>query len=159
MACQTLYVHKHVRCVRGAESAPAVRGTEIHQVLATYISHLVRTRRTTDLEVFDTLARGAGAEAQKVLAKFRDNHAFDPEKVLATELHIALDEDFQPIEGPGNASQIAEYEGTLDLVMLHSLSEAEIDDWKSYYQVVDADTFQSKFYPLLLMCLNPCWNG
>ena len=39
--------------------------------------------------------------------------------------------------------------------MLHSLAEAEIDDWKSYYQVIDADTFQSKFYPLLLMCLNP----
>src|SRR5260370_922749 len=27
--------------------------------------------------------------------------------------------------------------------------------WKSYYQIIDADTFQSKFYPLLLMCLNP----
>lgn len=46
-------------------------------------------------------------------------------------------------------------ERTLDLVMIHSLTEAEIDDWKSYYQVIDADTFQSKFYPLLLMCLNP----
>jgi hypothetical protein len=23
------------------------------------------------------------------------------------------------------------------------------------YQIIDADTFQSKFYPLLLMCLNP----
>jgi hypothetical protein len=33
--------------------------------------------------------------------------------------------------------------------------QAEIDDWKSYYQVIEADTFQSKFYPLLLMCLNP----
>jgi hypothetical protein len=48
-----------------------------------------------------------------------------------------------------------EYEGTLDLVMLLSLTEAEIDDWKSYYQVIDADTFQSKFCPPLLMCLNP----
>jgi hypothetical protein len=39
--------------------------------------------------------------------------------------------------------------------MIHSFTKAEIDDWKSYYQVIDADTFQSKFYPLLLMCLNP----
>jgi hypothetical protein len=39
--------------------------------------------------------------------------------------------------------------------MLHSLTEAEIEDWKSYYQIIDADTFQSKFYPLLLMCPNP----
>ena len=41
------------------------------------------------------------------------------------------------------------------LVPLHSLTEAEIDDWKIYYQIIDAETFQSKLYPLLLMCLNP----
>jgi hypothetical protein len=50
---------------------------------------------------------------------------------------------------------MAAYEGTLDLVMLDSFVEAEIDDWKSYYQIIEADTFQSKLYPLLLMCLNP----
>src|SRR5216684_3285494 len=155
MACETLYVRKHVECARVGESEPAARGIEIHQVLAIYINHLVRTRRATDLEVFDVLMRGAGAEAREVLEKFRDNHTFEPEKILATELHIALDEDFLPIEHPCHDGEIAEYEGTLDLVMLHSLSEAEIDDWKSYYQVIDADTFQSKFYPLLLMCLNP----
>jgi hypothetical protein len=155
MACQALYARKHVQCARVGESEPAARGIEIHQILATYINHLARTARTTDLEVFDALMRGVGAEAREVLEKFRDNHAFDPEKILATELHIALDENFVPIEHPGDDGQIADYEGTLDLVMLHSLAEAEIDDWKSYYQVIEADTFQSKFYPLLLMCLNP----
>jgi hypothetical protein len=155
MACETLYVLKHVRCTRVGESEPAARGIEIHQVLATYINHLVKTTRTTDLEIFDALLRGAGAEAREVLEKFRDNHAFDPENILATELHIALDENFVPIELPSDEGPIATYEGTLDLVMLHSLTEAEIDDWKSYYQVIEADTFQSKFYPLLLMCLNP----
>jgi hypothetical protein len=76
MACETLYAHKHVQRARMGESEPAARGTEIHQVLATYINHLVRTRRASDLE------------------------AFDPEKILATELHIALDENFLPIEHP-----------------------------------------------------------
>src|SRR5260370_34722775 len=102
-------------------------------------------------------------EGGEVLERFRDDHAFGPDKVLATELHIALDEDFQPIEdslgdeGNPNAkmAEIPAYEGTLDLVMLHSLTEAEIEDWKSYYQVIAAETFQSKFYPMLLMCLNP----
>jgi PD-(D/E)XK nuclease superfamily len=155
MACETLYVRKHFRGARVGESEPAARGVEIHQVLATYIDHLVRTTRTTDLELFDALMKGAGPEAREVLEKFRDNHAFDPEKILATELHIALDEHFVPIEYPADEGPIATYEGTLDLVMLHSLTEAEIDDWKSYYQVIEADTFQSKFYPLLLMCLNP----
>ncbi len=155
MACETLYVRKHVKGARLGESEPAARGIEIHEVLASYLNHLVSARRATDLEVFDALVRGAGTEAREVLEKFRDNHAFDPEKILATELHIALDQNFLPIQHPGDASQTAEYEGTLDLVMLHSLAEAEIDDWKSYFQIIDADTFQSKFYPLLLMCLNP----
>ena len=155
MACETLYVRKHVESARLGESEPAARGIEIHQILATYINHLVAARRPTDLELFDSLMRSAGPEAQEVLEKFRDNHAFDPEKILATELHIALDQDFHPIEDSGEDGKTAEYEGTLDLVMLHSIAEAEIDDWKSYYQVIDADTFQSKFYPLLLMCLNP----
>lgn len=155
MACETLYVEKHVRREKIANSEPAARGIEIHEILATYLNHLAKTRRSTDLEVFDTLMRGASSEAREVVERFRDNHTLDPEKILATELHIELDEDFGPIEDSGDAEQTAEYEGTLDLVMLHSLTEAEIDDWKSYYQIIDADTFQSKFYPLLLMCLNP----
>src|SRR6266699_2071098 len=155
MACETLYVCKHVQGTRLGESEPAARGIEIHEVLASYLNHLVRARRATDLEVFDALVRGAGAEAREVLETFRNNHAFDPEKILATELHIALDQNFLPIQHSANASQAAEYEGTLDLVMIHSFTEAEVDDWKSYYQVIDADTFQSKFYPMLLMSLNP----
>src|SRR6266849_3332973 len=155
MACETLYVQKHVQGAILGESEPAARGIEIHQVLASYINHLVRTRRARDLEVFDALMQGVGDEAREVLETFRDNHAIDPEKILATEFHIALDENFLPIEHPDDCGQIGEYEGTLDLVMLPSLTEAEIDDWKSYYQVIEANTFQSKFYPLLLMCLNP----
>ena len=163
MACEALYRFKHVRRENMSESEPAARGTEIHRILATYIDHLAQVGRALDLEVFDQLMRTASGEAREVLEKFRDNHAFEPDKVLATELHIALDEDFLPMEdslsyqGHPNmpASAIPAYEGTLDLVMLHSLTDAEIEDWKSYYQVIAADTFQSKFYPMLLMSLNP----
>jgi hypothetical protein len=155
MACETLYVRKHVQGGSLAESGAAARGIEIHRILSVYIDHLVRERRATDLEAFDTLVKSAGADAREVLEKFRHDHAFDPEKILATELHIALDENFLPTQRSRDSEQAVTYEGTLDLVMLHSVTEAEIDDWKSYYQVIDADTFQSKFYPLLLMCLNP----
>jgi hypothetical protein len=128
-----------------------------------YIDHLVRTRRSTGLEFLDRLISGAGNDAQQALERFRDNHAFNPEQVLATELYIGLDDDFNPIEhavpygrNPGaDSTERPAYEGTLDLVLLDSVTEAEIDDWKSYYQIIDPDTFQSKFYPLLLMCLNP----
>ena len=152
MACETLYVYKHGRHDRMADSEAAARGIEIHETLAIYINHLLETGHSTDLEAFDSLMKRVGSEAREVLERFRDSHAFDPEQILATELHIELDQDFRPIE---HSESSADYEGTLDLVQLHSLTEAEIDDWKSYYQIIDADTFQSKFYPLLLMCLNP----
>ncbi len=90
----------------------------------TYLNHLVGIRRATDLEALDFLLKGTGDEAREVLGKFRDNHAFDPEKILATELHIALDDNFVPIENSGDDAQIAEYEGMLYPVMLDSLTDA-----------------------------------
>ena len=163
MACQCLYVRKHIVGGPAADSEAAARGIEVHQVLAAYINELVRTKRSTDLGLFDRLASLTGADAREALQRFRDNHAFDPERVLATELYIALDTDFKPIEGTAPVVRVAgadntfgaTYEGTLDLVLLDSVTAAEIHDWKSYYQIIDPDTFQSKFYPLLLMCLNP----
>jgi hypothetical protein len=83
LACETLYVRKHVLCARVGESEPAARGIEIHEILATYINRLVAARRSTDLELFDALMKGVGTESREVLEKFRDNHAFDPEKILA----------------------------------------------------------------------------
>jgi len=90
MACETLYVCKHVQGTRLGESEPAARGIEIHEVLASYLNHLVRARRATDLEVFDALVRGAGAEAREVLETFRDNHAFDPERILPRNSTLRL---------------------------------------------------------------------
>lgn len=150
MSCETLYFCKHVQRARIADSEAAARGIEIHKVLAAYLNHLVGTKRATDLKVFDSLTTSASDEAREVLERFRNNHAFDPEKIVAAELHIALDENFLPID-PSDRRQTTEYEATLDLVMLDSLAEAEIDDWKSYYHIIDPETFQSKFYPLLLM--------
>jgi len=155
MACERLYAEKHIWATKHAQSDAASRGIEVHQLLSTYLNHLVSSRRPSDLEIFNSLMRCVSIEAQAALARFRDNHSFDPEKIVATELHIELDEDFRPVEGALNDDSKPAYEGTLDLVVLDSLTDAEIDDWKSYYQVIDADTFQSKLYPLLLMCLNP----
>ena len=53
----------------------------------------------------------AGIEAREVLEKFRDNHIFDPEKILATELHIALDQDFHPIEDSEDDGQTRRIRG------------------------------------------------
>lgn len=53
MACQCLYVRKHVIGGPMAETQAAARGIEVHQILATYINHLIRTKGSTDLELFD----------------------------------------------------------------------------------------------------------
>jgi hypothetical protein len=71
MACETLYVHKHVRGERIAESEPAARGIEIHEILATYINHLVRVGRSTDLGVFDALVKGPAVTPVKFWRGFR----------------------------------------------------------------------------------------
>ena len=63
MACEPLAVHKHVRGAITAKSEAAARGTEIHEILATYLNHLVGARRSTDLEAFDALMKRAGVEA------------------------------------------------------------------------------------------------
>ena len=44
MACPILYVRKHLDGASLGESEPAARGIEIHQILATYINHLVEKR-------------------------------------------------------------------------------------------------------------------
>jgi hypothetical protein len=159
MACPRLYVAKHVERIADFTTAAANRGTELHEIFATYISHLVQTGRKKDLRFFDRLARKASEDAREVLVKFRDNHEFDPNTIVGTELEIKLDSDFNPIDADtesqnGNDDQVA-YKGTLDLVQLHSLTEAEITDWKTYFSVVEANSFQSKQYILLLFCLNP----
>ena len=43
MACETLYVHKHVYRAKVAESELAARGIEIHQVLAHATSPIMPT--------------------------------------------------------------------------------------------------------------------
>jgi hypothetical protein len=163
MACAHLYGAKHVAAIMTPGGVAAARGIEIHAVFAGYISHLVKTRRRRDLDFFDKLMEATSTDARAVLERFKYNHDFDPEKIVDAELEIALDEDFEPIdtELSGTYSdrvrggRVVAYRGRLDLVQLHSRTRAQIDDWKSYFQIVNADTFQSKFYPLLLFCRNP----
>ena len=94
MACEILYVPKHVQRATVAESGAAARGIEIHRILAGYINYLVRARRGTDLETHHALMPGASSNACEVLERFGDNHASDPEKILSTELHAAIQEYF-----------------------------------------------------------------
>jgi len=163
MACAHMYWAKHKKRIPESSRPDAARGVEDHEVLATYLTHLMRNNLRKDLRFLDALMMGVSEDAQEALVRFRDDHDFDPEKIAGVEIEIALDENFKPVD-PGTVGAYAAakqcgtsiaYLGKLDLVILQSQAEAEIVDWKTYYQIIDPKHFQSKFYPLLLFCWNP----
>jgi hypothetical protein len=152
LACPHLYVERIVRGIREPENEYALRGSQIHEACADYVDHLVRTRKSSDMEWFEQniLTRAYLPDAMEILYRMADKFSIDPEKVLDTEFWLALDENFEPCDvNPGDPG-IA-YEGTLDLAMLIEPTTAIVEDYKSFWQIQDADTFQSKLYPLLLM--------
>lgn len=162
MACG--YGYRAVQ-VHGMDRTPNLwsnLGHELHKVISEYIEHLAKTRQSTDYEHFDGLAAGASLEAKEGLDKARDTLVVDAEKVLGTEQYVGLDQDFSLLvmervkEGhrSGGDPRI-KFEGTLDLILLNSPAEAEIVDWKSHFLIAAPDSFQAKFYPLLLFCALP----
>lgn len=153
MACPHLYRERVILGRKEPDNPYAMRGTEIHSAIANYVHHLVETRQPSDYEVFTSVCRGLSEEAVEVLESMREWLIIEPETVLGTEMYLALDEQLEPIiplDGQDLILVAPNFEGTLDYVQLTKADEAEIFDWKSYYQVIDADTFQAKLYPLLV---------
>ena len=159
LACPHLYRDRVINGIEEPESEPAQRGQEVHDVIATYVEHLVATRQAEDPEFYDNLLENTVLlhESYEIMRSMRSALIIDPERVLGVEMYLALDRKRNPIEMPtvprerGHRSEAGvEYEGTLDYVQLVSETEAEIFDWKSYFAAIDADTFQSRLYPLLL---------
>ena len=162
MACGFGYRAIHVQGAQRAGSTWADLGQESHHLISDYINHLVDTRQPTDYDFFDALTSGAQPELLDGLDRVRENLVIDPEKVFGTEQYIGLDKDFALVimervehgHRTGGDPRI-EYEGTLDLVLLHSETEAEIPDWKNHFYIAAPESFQSKLYPLLLFCAMP----
>lgn len=160
MACSLMYHAVHIRKLR-IESDAARRGSEVHRVIAEYMDFLNITRQKTDYRKLEQLAENTSQEGAEILETFRDSWFVDPEKIYDTELYIALDENYKLLDAHGQAKrgdpspEGTAVEGTLDLVVMESPYDAVIDDWKTYHQIVDADSFQAHLYPLLLFKMNP----
>jgi hypothetical protein len=167
MACPRLYVESEIIGNRQPANEYAVRGQEVHRIIASYIRHLVRKGKAADWEYFDQLLPGISAEAQEILLRFREGFTIDPSRVIGAEVYIALDAEFFPVAwGERNSTEAdrevtvfsdnrPSYEMTLDYAQLEDVDAAVIDDWKSYWQVINPDTFQARLYSLGLMCVNP----
>jgi PD-(D/E)XK nuclease superfamily len=139
MACPASY---QARYVHGAES-PANEyselGQEVHAALSLYAQHLRDKDVDEDWAFFETTIRLFSEEAQKILAGFIGSMKFNPQTILTSELRF-IDDDAA---------------GTPDLITMESPVDATIWDYKNYFEMIEADTFQSKLYPLLLFRHNP----
>lgn len=171
MACPHSYLIQ-IEGVRMPESDVSHRGTQVHHVMAQYVRECTGRKITSDPKLFDQLAKAVGSEAGGILDGMRDNHPVDWQHVLATEIVLALDEDFMPtyfwvdehgevrtdvrgvkierIPGVEYSEKPAAYIGTLDVLMLANIA-ALVRDYKSHWRPFDPDTFQSKLYPLLVL--------
>ncbi len=155
MACPHLYLERVVNRVEEPENEYALRGTQIHRALATYINHLAQHGLAQDPQFLGDLMLEEEMlpDTVAILEGLADKFVIDPAKVFDTELHLALDEGLNPIQPDDyeiNRLLLPAYEGTLDYVQSESSKAVEIFDWKSFWQIVDPDTFQAKLYPLLL---------
>lgn len=166
MACGLLYQARHVHGMK-SESEAARRGSEIHKIIAMYMDHLGATKQQSDYDKLAELKMDASPEAKEGMEGFGESWIMDPEKFYDTEIWVAIWSDGSVHTGKTKRTidsiraaavkndLYVKLEGTLDMVLMDSPNEASIYDYKSYFQIIDADTFQSKLYPYLLFQLNP----
>jgi hypothetical protein len=123
-----------------------------------------------DLEAFDSIAKGVGPTAAKILAGMRESYAVEFSSLLATEVRMSLDANFQPTHVEGAVEGIAEdsgldpvYEGTLDaLYVFRSEGKAIIDDAKTHSRPFDPGlpehALQGQMYSLFALQHFPWLN-
>lgn len=161
MACPHLYAEAEVRGRKMAPSPYANRGIEIHAFIETYLNHLVATKQPSDYEFFDSaLTQFTGStEAFEILGRMRESLVIDPERVLAVEPYLALDENLDPIDvDPTVPSHVLQqnppgyviYAGIPDVLLSPTPDHIDCWDWKSFFAIVEPETFQADFYPLLI---------
>lgn len=149
LACPRTYVEQVILGNKEPNNEYSLRGRAIHSFLSAYVNYLVRMKSRKDPQYFEDSLQGVEPSARAILAGM-DEMEIDPENVWGTEMRIRLTPEFGVC-----TNGEAEHEGTLDLVELLDDSTAQITDYKSQWQAVEADTFQARFYAMLLFCINP----
>jgi hypothetical protein len=139
MACPASYQAQYIFGVQQLPNPLGALGQEEHDFMLKYVGHLLDNRVEADWPFFQELLRTVSAEAQQILRGLIDRLTFDPHAILTTEIRFTYDDAT----------------GKPDLVTLETPEDATIWDYKNYYEIIEANTFQSKLYPLLLFRHNP----
>lgn len=159
MGCPKFYVKSKIEGDEQPGGMESARGTQVHHVMAQIASWCASKGITQDLEAFDRFAQGVGHSAHKILIGMREGYTVDYQHLLATELSMSLDDNFQPtdvveaIEGTvGDSGEPAAYQGTLDaLYTFRDQKRAEIHDAKTHPRPFDpSETLQGKMYSLFV---------
>jgi hypothetical protein len=158
MSCPLFYVTAVIKGKRQPGGVESALGIQVHRTLAQYAAWCAHKGVAMDLDAFDRFAKGAGPVAAKILNGMRESYSVDHAHVLATELGMSLDENFDPtdaspvVEGEsGDSGLPPAFQGTLDsLLVFREEQRIEVDDAKSHPRAFDpADTLQGEMYALL----------
>lgn len=171
MACPHSYGLIHIQGLKPPDSLASSRGTEVHSILAAYVTHCAQRRVPADYGYLDALCSSVGEEAAQILETCRESFTVDWQNFFVAETTFALDVDFDPtrpvdvpekdqlfvvcdIDDP-NPNPLA-YSGTLDTIYLMPGNKvARIIDYKSHPRPFDPTTFQAKLYSLALFMHMP----
>jgi len=149
LACPWRYCQEQIHGLNQITGEAARRGIACHEFLRAYTQHLVKTKRTQDLDWCAEHLKGIEPSAIEILEGIYPEFRIDPEVVYATEQHITMDENFKV------GTKKPAFEMTIDLIELHEETLAKITDYKSQFQAIDANTFQARLYSLGVFMLNP----
>ena len=158
-SCPTFYATSVIRGRKQPGGMDSARGTQVHKTGAAIAAWCAHKGVSMDLDAFDRLSQGAGPAAAKILVGMRESYQCDYAHLLATELQMSLDENFQPTNVVDTLGGVAVdtgmpscYSGTLDaLYMFREEAKAQIDDLKSHFFPYDPDkTLQGKAYSLFV---------
>jgi hypothetical protein len=139
MACPASYQAQYIFGVHSPPNELSELSKEIHACMLLYTSHLRAAGLAEDWAYFESLMPQLSTEAQAGVRGFIGSMKFDPRTILTTE------ERFYDSDA----------EGTPDLITMETQVDATIWDYKNYFEIIEAETFQSKLYPLLLLRHNP----
>jgi len=140
MACPASYQAQYVHGIFSPANIYSELGQEVHRCMSLYAEHLKDIDREEDWVFFERTLATFTEEAQKILRGVIGSIIFNPQAILSTELRFTDYEDGA---------------GTPDLITMETSVDATIWDYKNYFEMIEADTFQSKLYPLLLFRHNP----
>jgi hypothetical protein len=140
MACPASYQAQYIHGIQSPSNEYSELGQEVHRCMSIYAEHLKTNDVEEDWTFFERTLSTFSDAAQKILRGFIGSMKFNPQTILTTE------ERFDEYEDAA---------GIPDLITMETPVDATIWDYKNYFEMIDADTFQSKLYPLLLFRHNP----